>query len=114
MSTVQVALVRVRGVSAQGTSLPVAASEHVITPDAPLTSSGSASAASTLASASQYTGDEPKNYVWRVAVAGMESIHIQFAAAPVATSTNGFLCPAGGVYEFSCTAFGHKFSVINA
>ena len=114
MSLVQVALLRVRNTNVLGQAVPVATAEHIIAADAALTSSTSASSASTLASASQFTGDQPSNYVWRVAVAGSDPIVIRFAAAPVALATGvgGFLCPANGVYEFGVLAFGDKFSVI--
>lgn len=40
--------------------------------------------------------------IWRVAVAGDEHVYVAFGTNPTASATNGFLCPASGVYEFRC------------
>lgn len=49
----------------------------------------------------------------RVTVVGDKGVYIQFAEAPVASATNGWLC-APGTSIVPVTAYGHKFSIIEA
>lgn len=110
MSNVHVSIVRVRGISDTGSSMLVETSDSLGTAETIV--SGAVSAASTLASASMFTGDEPRQQAWRVANCGTDHVYVEFGAAPTATAA-GKAVPAGTVCYFSVASFGQKIAVIN-
>lgn len=113
MAKVQVLQVLVNNQTVQNRVLPIPTTQIVGLPDPVLVSSGSASPASTFQSTYISPFTLPSNYAYRVAVDGQTGIHITFGTNPVATTLSGFLCTPG-VHEFSVTAFGEKYSIIDA
>jgi len=111
MSNVHIAIVQVSGTALTGEAVPVAAAELVGTPEV-IVSSGS-SQQSTLTSSSLSASLLP-NYFWRIAVGGSDDVYVAFGSNPTASAAAGYLCPAGGVYEFRVGAVGNKVAVINA
>jgi hypothetical protein len=112
MSTVQISIVTSNGVSATGAAAPVTSSAMVGAAEI-IASSGSSQPLQTL-DATDLDSTRLDQYFWRIAVVGTESVYAAFGAAPTASSTSGFLCPAGGVYEFRINAGTDIVAVINA
>lgn len=111
MSNVHVSIVRVRGVTDTGTSMQIETSDSLGTAETIV--SDALGSVSTLAAASQYTGDEARFQAWRVANCGSDHVYVEFGAAPTATAA-GKAVPAGSVCFFAVNAFGDKVAVINA
>lgn len=57
----------------------------------------------------------PLDFCWRVAVCGVsgtDDVWVAFGTSPDATAAGTrYLCPAGGVYFFTCMAMGEKAAV---
>lgn len=110
MSTVQVALVKV-GPMVETRIVP----RSVLLDSEVATSSGSSDAFENVVATSTVLGGNVQNGIWRIAVAGSDSIYVAFGivgALATASSTTGFLCPAGGVYEFACSRDNEVVSII--
>lgn len=112
MSTVQICIVTSNGVSATGAAAPVTSSAMVGAAEI-ITSSGTPQSLLGL-DATDLDSTKLDQYFWRIAVIGTESVYAAFGAAPTASDTSGFLCPAGGVYEFRINAGTDTVSIVNA
>jgi len=112
MSTVQFSIIQVNGVAATGMAVPVPSSSMVGDAEV-ITSDGTSAQLETL-DATDLDTTRLDQYFWRVAVVGTDNVYVAFGANPTATSTSGFLCPAGGVYEFRINAGTDIAAVINA
>lgn len=114
MGKVHVSIVKSRATSEVGGSLPVPASLAIGTSET-IVSSSSSRWTSLTADAATLGSTDPRGFVWRVAVGGTEDVYVGFVATSTEiTAANGFLCPAGGVYEFGVTTSGNVCGVINA
>lgn len=76
-----------------------------------VTSNGSTPVLSTWTFNQMEAGTRPEDYTTRVTVDGDKTVYINFGTAPVASSSNGWMCPPG-VYNLPVVAFGHKFSIV--
>ena len=95
--------------------MPVPSSGLIVTPPAVVTSSGSSQKVDlTPADATGWDASLAAQFMWRIAVAGSDSVYATFGSNPTATSTSGFLLPAGGVYEFGVSSATDKVAIINA
>lgn len=115
MSNVHVSIVKVLATTSMGASAQVPSSLPIGTPETIVSSASSQW--TTLAATSGTLGGatDLAQFMWRVAVGGTDDVYVAFVATSTAvTAANGFLCPAGGVYEFSITTSGNVCGVINA
>jgi len=111
MSTVQVALVKVGRFK----------SNNMVCDSVMLASETVASGASdemtdVVASTANILQNTVDGIIWRVAVAGTDSIHVKFRPTGdgAVTAATGILCPAGGVYEFAVRAIDDRPYIVNA
>lgn len=114
MSNVHVSIVKSRAVSENGDALQVPSSAAVGTSEK-IVSSGTSQWTTLTANDATIGSTDPIRFMWRVAVGGTDDVYVAFVPTGTAvTAANGFLCPAGGVYEFSVTTLGNVCGVINA
>ena len=96
-------------------ALPVAAAALVGTPEV-IVSTTSSQRSTLAATSSTVTESRLADYFWRIAVGGSDDVYVAFGDNPTASAATGYLCPAGGVYEFRISFVGAdaKVAVINA
>jgi hypothetical protein len=115
MSKVQVSIVRLFSPGVAAPPLPSA--KLLVAPPAIITSSTTAQTLSiALEDVAGYITSQTGSYAYRVAVGGSDDVVVAFSAGDSAVDdgTNGYLCPAGGVYEFVVEDPTYTVSVINA
>ena len=115
MSKVQVSIVRLFSPGVAAPPLPSA--KLLVAPPATITSSGTAQTIDiALEDVAGYIPSQTGSYAYRVAVGGSDDVIAAFSDGDnaLANGTNGYLCPAGGVYEFVIEDPTYTVSVINA
>lgn len=114
MSNVQFSIVRV---SNPGTpAAPLASSRELVAPEVVPSGLTHETCALQPQDAAGWIASQASSFAWRVAVSGTDDVYVKFGTDPIALAdgTSGYLCPAGGVYEFTVDQGTDIASVINA
>jgi hypothetical protein len=115
MSNIQVSIVRLFSPGVAAPPLPSA--KLLVAPPAIITSDVTATTIDiALEDVAGYIPSQTGSYAYRIAVDGTDSVVVAFGDGTnaLANGTNGYLCPAGGVYEFVVEDPTYTVSVINA